>query len=216
MRMLLGCLLVLLCAGSAVAQPAPSRFSLIAGAGAVGSTSSVLPGSVTMVSIGADPRLSPNWELRVEAGRRFPSHRSWEPHSLYYEPSPDDPSQAIESDTTQLATEDTLVDVAMLLRRAWPIGDRFEAAFLTGLDFSVVNLHSHLTLRPRPGSGRPEEVFEHSSRRTLRVLDIGVEGGVRLSRQWRVLAFGIAGLQPPIDEDRRPQLRSGLMLKRVF
>ena len=169
-----------------------------------------------MVSIGTDLRLSSNWELRVEAGRRFPSRRSWDPHSLYYEPSPDDPSQVIESDITELATEETLVDVAVLLRRAWPIGDRFEAAFLTGLDFSVVNLHSHLTLRPHPGSGRPEEVFEHSSRRTLRVLDIGVEGGVRLSRQWRVLAYGIAGLQPPIDEDRRPQLRSGVMLKRVF
>ncbi len=216
MRMLLGSLLVLLSAGSAVAQSAPPRFSLIAGAGAVGSTDSVMPGGMTMLSIGTDLRLSRNWELRVEAGRRFPSHRSWEPHSLYYEPSPDDPTQVIESDTTQIATQDALVDVAVLLRRAWPVGERFEAALLTGLDFSVVKFHSQLTLRPHPSSGRPEEVLEHTNRRALMVLDIGVEGGVRFGERWRVLAYGIAGLQSPFEENRRPQLRSGVALKRVF
>lgn len=216
MRILLVFLLVL-SAGPAAAQSTAPRFSLLVGAGSVGSTSSAMPGAMAMVSAGTDLRLSRNWELRVEAGRRFPSHRSWEPHSLYYYPSPDDPSQSIEADTTQIAAEDTLIDVAVLLRRAWPIRERFEAALLTGVDVSVVKFHHHLAIRPSPGDpDGVEEVYDSSNRRALMVFDVGVEGGMRVGERWRVLAYGIAGLQSLFEENRGPQLRSGIALKRVF
>jgi hypothetical protein len=176
MRILLAVVFILVTAAAAAAQSARG-VSLNIGAGSVGSTSRVVLGAVAQVTVGTDIQISRNWGLRVDAGRRLPSRRSWEPRSLYYERSPDDPSQVIETDTTQIATEDTLVDVAVLLRRAWPVGERFEAALLTGLDLSFVKFHHHITFRPHPASGRPEEVHEHTNRRTLVVVDAGIEGG---------------------------------------
>jgi hypothetical protein len=199
-----------------VAQPAPHTVSLNISAGSVGSTSRVMPGAVAQLTVGTDVAISRNWQLRFEAGRRAPSLRSWEPRSLYYLPSPDNPSQPIEAQTVQRASEDTLADIAVLARRVWPVRERFEMAFLTGMDMSVVRHRHHLEIQRSLTDPKAVDVFDTTNVRTHMVLDLGVEAGVRFGGRWRALVYGIAGLQSPLEEHRRPQLRSGLTLKRLF
>jgi hypothetical protein len=214
MRICLIGALMLWPASLAMAQPATPRVSLNISAGSVGSTSRVMPGAVTQLTVGTDVAISRNWQLRFEAGRRTPSRRSWEPRSLYYLSSPDDPSQPIEAQTVQQASEDTLADLAVLARRAWPVRERFEIAFLTGVDMTVVRHRHHLEIQLSLSDPEAVDVFDTTNVRTHMALDLGIEGGVRFGGRWRMLVYGIAGLQT--EEHRRPQLRSGLTLKRLF
>jgi hypothetical protein len=222
MRMLLAALAgSVLAATTAAAQPAASRFSLNLGAGSVGSTSNATPppGPVTLVSIGTDVRLSNHWGLRLEAGRRTPStsHERIS-HSVYYFPNPEAPADiraSIGLPSTTRSTEQYLFDAAVLIRYARPVRSRLEVAFLTGLDLHAVRFRHHTTI---PASLNPGDVhvFEGDTRHTLGVFDFGIDGGVRIGERWSVLAYGLAGLQSPLEEHRRTQMRAGGLLKRTF
>ncbi|MEX2272359.1 MAG: hypothetical protein WD690_12850 [Vicinamibacterales bacterium] len=194
-----------------------SRFSFNIGIGSVGSTSRATPGAVTLASIGTDVRLFDRVSLRIEAGRRAPSTREWTAHSMYYFPSPDGPDDigaSIGVESTTRVTERSLADIAILLRYAWPVRERFEVAFLSGLDLSVMKFRHHTTIPASLTDPSDVHVFEGGNRRTLGVFDFGLEGGARVGERWTLLVYGLGGLPSPFEEHRPPQLRTGVILKR--
>lgn len=200
----------------AFAQPAgQSRVSLHVGAGTVSPTSLATPGQVALLTIGTDVRLSRNWSVRIETGRRVPDVREWVTHTTYYFDAPDG-GQPIGVDSTTLGSDRTVADITVLVRRAWPLRRRYEIGLLGGLDLQVVRYRSRTTIPTSLTDPNEIEVFEFENRRTLGVFDVGVDAGARVSDRWQVLVYGIAGLQPLLDENRTAQLRAGVLLKRDF
>jgi len=207
--------LAMLIASPATAQTTEkARISLNAGAGAVSSTSSATPGQAALITIGADVSLSPNWSLRLEAGRRAPSTRHWvNRETMYYFEAPDGGSP-IGVASTVVASDETLADLALLARRAWQHGRRFEVGLLTGLDFRIVRYRWRTTIPTSLTDPDQVEEFVSDIRRTLGVFDFGIDGGVRVSDRWHVVVYGMAGL--PLQEHHKTQVRVGAMVKRAF
>ena len=207
--------LFVLVASPAMAQSADtSRCSLNIGAGTVSSISSATPGQASLITIGTDVRLSTNWSLRLEAGRRAPGTRHWvNRETMYYLAAPDGGSP-VGVAATVVASDETLVDYALLARRAWPHGDRFEIGLLAGLDFQVVRYRWRTTIPTSLTDPNQVDEFVSDNRRTRGALDVGLDGGLRVSDHWHILVFGMAGL--PMQEHQETQFRAGAILKRTF
>ena len=207
--------LFLLYASPALAQQAEtSRFSLNVGAGSVSSISTATPGQAALITIGTDVRLSANWSLRVEAGRRAPGTRHWVNRETMYYLEPPDGGPSIGVAATVVASDETLVDYALLVRRAWPHGDRFGIGLLTGLDFQVVRYRWRTTIPTSLTDPDQVEEFVSDNRRTHGAFDVGLDGGLRVGDRWHVIVFGMAGL--PLQEHQKTQFRAGAILKRTF
>lgn len=110
--------LFMLIASPAIAQTAEkTRISVNVGVGTVNSTSSATPGQSALITIGTDRRLSTNWSLRLEAGRRAPGTRHWVNRAtMYYFEAPDGGSP-IGVVSTVVGSDETLADIALLARR---------------------------------------------------------------------------------------------------
>lgn len=207
--------LAMLIASPATAQTTEkARISLNAGAGAVSSTSSATPGQAALITIGADVGLSPNWSLRLEAGRRAPSTRHWvNRETMYYFEAPDGGSP-IGVASTVVGSDETIADIALLARRAWPHGERFEVGILAGPAFQIVRSRVRMTIPTSLTNPDDVEEFAFDNLCRLGVLDFGIDGGVRLSDRWHVVVYGMAGL--PLQEHHKTQVRVGAMVKRAF
>lgn len=157
--------------------------------------------------------------ISVEAGRRVPGIKRFTSHSKYYLSNPDapgDPRQAVEVESTTDVKETSVADVAMLLRFASLPGRRFELAALAGLDVHHVKVEWHTTIPRSLTDPGDVDAFSSSKLRRRAVFDLGLEGGVALNERWALLVYGIAGLQSPLEESRREQLRAGVILRRRF
>ena len=203
-----------LIASPAMAQPAEmSRFSLNVGAGTVSSTSTATPGQAALITIGTDVRLSTNWSLRLEAGRRAPDTRHWvNRDTMYYLDAPDGGS-SIGVAATTVGSDETIADVVLLARRAWPHGERFEVGLLAGHAFQIIRYRMRTTIPTSLTDPDDVEEFVFDNRRTLGFLGLGLDGGVRLSNRWHVVVYGLAGL--PLQEHHKTQVRVGVMVKRA-
>lgn len=202
---------------------APRRPSINIGVGVVGASSDLPrdnpPGPAALLTLGTDIPLSSRWSLRIEAGRRVPGTQDFVSHSQYYLPNPDapgDPRQAFEVLSTTRIEEHSYADAAVLVRYATPPGRRFELAGLAGFDFHVLNITANTTIPRSLTDPNDVDAFRSSATRGRMVFDVGLEAGLPLSKEWILLAYGIAGLQSPIDEHRREQLRAGLIFKRRY
>ena len=132
---------------------------------------------------------------------------------MYYLESPDGgPSIGVAA--TVVASAETLVDYALLARRVWPHGDRFEIGLLTGLDFQVVRYRWRTTIPTSLTDPNQVDEFVSDNRRTRGALDVGLDGGLRVSDRWHILVFGMAGL--PMQEHQETQFRAGAILKRTL
>lgn len=211
-------------AGPAIAQTsAPATtgapLSLNLGAGVVGSTADVAPGSVGLLSVGTDIRFTPRWSIRIEAGRRLPTNRTFTTHSIYSVADPDAPSDRsrfVEVQSTTRVEERWLADLAVLVRAASRRHARFEVAALAGLDLQVVRSRWHTTIPQSLTDPVDVLVLENTARRMRGVFDLGVEGGVHVSPRSTLLVHGLIGFQSPYEEHPRRQLRAGVIFKRHF
>ena len=172
------------------------------GTGIVGSAWKARPGQLFTYGVGADLPFDERWSVRVEAARRLPDslQRSHEP--LRY------PSGF--RDTRATVEEHSIADVAVLLRFGSPRDRTVQFGALAGLDVQAVNVKDRAWV---PHSvENPTGVLEttHEALRFDTVFDLGGDMTVRVDDRWSLTAFGIAGLQPPYNEDRRPQLRAGV------
>lgn len=209
-------------AAGQTAEP-PRRPSLNIGAGYVSASSDLPrdnpPGGAALFTVGSDIPLSRRWSVRLEAGRRVAGTEEFVSHSRYYlsnPAAPNDPRQAIEVLSTTRVEERSYADGAILVRYATPPGRRFELAGLAGLDFHVLNIRASTTIPRSLTDPNDVDAFSSSTTRWRMVFDVGLEAGVPLSKQWMLLAYGIAGLQSPVDEHRREQLRAGVIFKRRY
>ena len=205
----------ILIASPAIAQTTEkSRMSVNVGAGTVSSTSTATPGQTALITLGADLRLSPNWSLRLEAGRRAPGTRHWvNRDTVYYLEAPDGGS-SIGVAATSVGSDETIADVVLLARRAWPHGERFEVGLLAGHALQIIRYRVRTTIPTSLTEPDEVEEFVFDNRRTLGFFGLGIDGGVRLSARWHVVVFGLAGL--PLQEHHKSQVRVGLIVKRAF
>lgn len=213
LRLAVAVSVVLIGPATAVAQ------TINLGIGLVGSSAKATPGLSSHVFAGVDLPFAERWSVRIEGGRRWPGRRSWTAHSQYFLSNPDapsDPRQAFRVLSNTVVHEDTRGDAAVFVRYGRPASGRAQAGALVGLDFHAVRINTH-TVIPQSITD-PLDVFESrtSALRTRCVLDIGMDAGARIDDRWTVLAYGLAGLQSPFEEHRRPQLRAGVIVKRDF
>lgn len=189
------------------------------GIGVVGSSAKANPGPSSHWFAGVDLPFAERWSVRIEGGRRWPGRRSWSARSQYFLTNPDapsDPRQAFQVWSSTVVHEDTRGDASILVRYGTPASRRVQAGALAGLDVHALRITAH-TIIPRSITD-PLDVFEHhtATHRIRGVFDIGMDAGARVDERWTVLAYGIAGLQHPYEEHRRPQLRGGILVKRDF
>lgn len=192
------------------------RFSLNLGLGSVGSTAQgpQKSGPAALLSAGADMRLSEHWSLRLEAGRRVPRTHNWVSRdTIYYLDAPDG-GPPIGLPSTLVASDETLADIALLVRRAWSVRERFEIGLLTGLDLQVVRYRWHITIPLSLTDPDDVHVSMHDNRRTLGAFDIGLDAGARVDDRWTLVVYGLVGL--PLQENRRAQPRGGVLAKWRF
>ncbi|HEX6322993.1 MAG TPA: hypothetical protein VFZ36_04655 [Vicinamibacterales bacterium] len=171
-------------------------------------------GPAALLSVGTDIRLSEHWSLRLEAGRRVPRTHNWiSRDTMYYFEAPDG-GQPIGVASTLVAADQTVADVALLARRAWPVRERVELGLLTGLDLRIVRYRWQITI-PRSLTD-PEDVHVSmiDNRRTHGAFDVGLDAGVRVAGRTTLLVYGIAGL--PLEEHRKTQMRAGVIVRRRF
>ena len=194
-------------------------FSLNFGPGVMGDTGVEGLDVVTLYSVGADIPLSARWTLRSELGGRWPrSQRSYF-EALYAEPNPaapNDPRRAIRlrSDTTYV--EDSLADAALLVRFGTPASRRFQVGALAGPHVELVRTQTR-TLFPRhdvdPANFEETSVEKHHMRA---VFEVGLDAGVRVDDRWTLVAYALAGLSSPADDNDRRQVRGGVLAKWSF
>lgn len=201
----------------AAAQPA-SRPALTISGGMAGTTDRRMTGPAAQAAIGAELPLTSNWSVRLEAGGRLPSSTHAVAHAQYFienPAAPGDPRASFPVESTTEIDKQTLADAAVLFRRAWRRG-RTETALLFGPDFSVVRYRSVTSIPRSLTDPSDADVFRHENTRVVMVLDLGLDIGWRVSERWSVFAFGIAGLQPPLEEHRTWQPRAGVLIRRAM
>lgn len=202
--------IALLIAALGMAAPAAAqtstdapRATLNVAVGMIGSSADATPGSRPIYAVGADMPLSSLWSLRVEAGRRFPSSQRWRRDVTF------------NADTTTI-TETSVLDASLLLRAGTPASRSVQAGALAGVDLQLVDLETETWILPSH-SHDPEPFQQVSENRSLRTrLAVGADAGLRLDDRWTLVAYGIAGFPPVLDDNERPQLRFGVIVKRDF
>ena len=202
-------------AAPALAQEADEgRLHLHAGSGIVTSTDRLMPGIDWQVVAGADMRMTRTWSLRVEAGARVPNARTGHAHNLYYFLAPEGADENwVEVSSDIEITKQQVADLAVLLRKRWTPG-RAEVGALFGMEFDFVRYRT-VSRIPRSATDPSDvDTFRHENSRTLGVFDIGLDAGWKVSPRWMLLAYAIVGFEPPIDNPRAPQFRSGVIVSR--
>lgn len=190
------------------------RFHLHAGTGIVTSTDRGMPGIDWQIVAGADLPVTRTWSVRVEGGARIPNARTGHAHSLYYFPAPEgSDTNWVEVPSDIEITKQQVADLAVLLRRRWTPGGA-EVGALFGMEFDFVRYRSVSRIPLSAVDPTAFETFHHENSRTLGVIDIGLDAGWKVSPRWMLLAYAIVGFEPPIDNPRKPQFRSGVIVSR--
>jgi hypothetical protein len=179
------------------------------GTGIVGSASERLPGSMFTYAIGADFPMADRWTVRIEAFRRLPDSRVHNFETGHYTPG-------IPRASPSTIEEHSIADVATLVRFGSSRDRALQFGALAGLDVQAVNVKDRawVPLSPENPTGVLETMREELRFDT--VFDVGADVSVRVDDRWTLTVFGIAGLQPPYNEDKRPQLRAGVLARRSF
>ena len=189
------------------------------GVGMAGATSKVMPGAVMTYAIGTDIPLSDRWSVRIEAGRRLPDTKTWHFTTQRFLPHPEaptDPRRAIRADSRSTLEETSLADVALLFRFGSSPARPVQFAALAGVDLQMTTHHT-VTFIPQSVTD-PGDALEtvHDGRRLHMLLALGVDAAFRVDDRWTLTTYGTAGLQSPLVEDRRPQLRAGVFASYRF
>lgn len=105
------------------------RLSMNLGTGAIFAADPAFDGAVVQISIGTDERLSPRWDLRIEAAGRAPA---WQEALEFTRVNVEGAPLDVATDLTKR----TIADLSLLARRYW-IGERAEGALLVGAGLNI-------------------------------------------------------------------------------